>query len=223
MRLDCGVSPSGLPTKFYSTCSVAAQPFAMRMIDASVTFNAEGILRRNICDLTKELICGPQGSSCAKDISTHLDPLGNQAQPRRDRGKANGSIGLSGERGRTRTCDPCLKRALLYQLSYAPTPFQSTLTSRILHLLRRPFMDRSCDPLIFNRHDDDRTTMRSARCTPETSRTPFRAAHEHIRAVPNCTMPLRRSRLKTRSADDRIGLYEFRGVLCLVSERQSRS
>ena len=25
-----------------------------------------------------------------------------------------------GERGRTRTCDPCLKRALLYQLSYAP-------------------------------------------------------------------------------------------------------
>jgi hypothetical protein len=28
----------------------------------------------------------------------------------------------SGERGRIRTCDPCLKRALLYQLSYAPTP-----------------------------------------------------------------------------------------------------
>src|SRR5690348_10917751 len=27
---------------------------------------------------------------------------------------------LNGERGRTRTCDPCLKRALLYQLSYAP-------------------------------------------------------------------------------------------------------
>ena len=27
----------------------------------------------------------------------------------------------NGERGRTRTCDPCLKRALLYQLSYAPT------------------------------------------------------------------------------------------------------
>src|ERR1700674_4483008 len=26
-----------------------------------------------------------------------------------------------GERGRIRTCDPCLKRALLYQLSYAPT------------------------------------------------------------------------------------------------------
>ncbi len=25
-----------------------------------------------------------------------------------------------GERGRARTCDPCLKRALLYQLSYAP-------------------------------------------------------------------------------------------------------
>ena len=31
----------------------------------------------------------------------------------------------SGERGRTRTCDPCLKRALLYQLSYAPTFNQS--------------------------------------------------------------------------------------------------
>jgi hypothetical protein len=27
-----------------------------------------------------------------------------------------------GERGRTRTYDPCLKRALLYQLSYAPAP-----------------------------------------------------------------------------------------------------
>jgi hypothetical protein len=26
----------------------------------------------------------------------------------------------TGERGRIRTCDPCLKRALLYQLSYAP-------------------------------------------------------------------------------------------------------
>jgi hypothetical protein len=25
-----------------------------------------------------------------------------------------------GERGRIRTCDPCLKRALLYHLSYAP-------------------------------------------------------------------------------------------------------
>ena len=30
---------------------------------------------------------------------------------------------VHGERGRTRTCDPCLKRALLYQLSYAPTIF----------------------------------------------------------------------------------------------------
>jgi hypothetical protein len=26
----------------------------------------------------------------------------------------------TGERGRIRTCDPCLKRALLYHLSYAP-------------------------------------------------------------------------------------------------------
>src|ERR1700674_4672841 len=33
-----------------------------------------------------------------------------------------------GERGRTRTCDPCLKRALLYQLSYAPTIIQSNTT-----------------------------------------------------------------------------------------------
>jgi hypothetical protein len=28
-----------------------------------------------------------------------------------------------GERGRNRTCDPRLKRALLYQLSYAPHQF----------------------------------------------------------------------------------------------------
>ena len=28
---------------------------------------------------------------------------------------------ITGERGRIRTCDPCLKRALLYHLSYAPT------------------------------------------------------------------------------------------------------
>jgi hypothetical protein len=31
---------------------------------------------------------------------------------------------VTGERGRIRTCDPCLKRALLYHLSYAPTIFQ---------------------------------------------------------------------------------------------------
>src|SRR5438270_3683125 len=38
---------------------------------------------------------------------------------------------LCGERGRTRTCDPCLKRALLYQLSYAPTIFKgNTFTSQ---------------------------------------------------------------------------------------------
>src|SRR3954451_10400476 len=30
------------------------------------------------------------------------------------------TLRIRGERGRTRTCDPCLKRALLYQLSYAP-------------------------------------------------------------------------------------------------------
>jgi hypothetical protein len=28
---------------------------------------------------------------------------------------------MGGERGRIRTCDPRLKRALLYHLSYAPT------------------------------------------------------------------------------------------------------
>jgi hypothetical protein len=36
-------------------------------------------------------------------------------------------IELLGERGRTRTCDPCLKRALLYQLSYAPISFKILL------------------------------------------------------------------------------------------------
>ncbi len=34
------------------------------------------------------------------------------------------SFGMYGERGRNRTCDPRLKRALLYQLSYAPSPDQ---------------------------------------------------------------------------------------------------
>ena len=33
-----------------------------------------------------------------------------------------GIIWILGERGWTRTIDPCLKRALLCQLSYAPTP-----------------------------------------------------------------------------------------------------
>jgi hypothetical protein len=33
---------------------------------------------------------------------------------------------ISGERGWTRTIDPCLKRALLCQLSYAPSPLVST-------------------------------------------------------------------------------------------------
>src|SRR5271157_4654838 len=35
-----------------------------------------------------------------------------------------------GERGRIRTCDPCLKRALLYQLSYAPTVSNLSQTER---------------------------------------------------------------------------------------------
>src|SRR6202051_47687 len=49
------------------------------------------------------------------------DEAGSGATGSRDR-EAKNRIG--GERGRTRTCDPCLKRALLYQLSYAPTVFQ---------------------------------------------------------------------------------------------------
>ena len=32
-----------------------------------------------------------------------------------------------GGRGRIRTCDPCLKRALLYQLSYAPNSLPDLL------------------------------------------------------------------------------------------------
>ena len=35
-----------------------------------------------------------------------------------------------GERGRIRTCDPCLKRALLYQLSYAPAREMPALRGR---------------------------------------------------------------------------------------------
>ncbi len=35
--------------------------------------------------------------------------------------QSNEPKGVLGERGRIRTCDPCLKRALLYHLSYAPT------------------------------------------------------------------------------------------------------
>ena len=39
---------------------------------------------------------------------------------------------MDGERGRTRTFDPCLKRALLYQLSYAPTHIQFNIGKRVL-------------------------------------------------------------------------------------------
>ena len=42
-----------------------------------------------------------------------------------------------GERGRIRTCDPCLKRALLYQLSYAPTLLQNPITQQIVQPQRR--------------------------------------------------------------------------------------
>jgi hypothetical protein len=34
--------------------------------------------------------------------------------------KSTNDFEVLGERGRIRTCDPCLKRALLYHLSYAP-------------------------------------------------------------------------------------------------------
>ena len=40
---------------------------------------------------------------------------------------------ICGERGRNRTCDPRLKRALLYQLSYAPSPrCMSNKTSNLI-------------------------------------------------------------------------------------------
>jgi hypothetical protein len=38
--------------------------------------------------------------------------------------------GVHGERAGTRTQDPCLKRALLYQLSYAPTVYESNTLER---------------------------------------------------------------------------------------------
>ena len=44
------------------------------------------------------------------------EPAGEILRP-----QAAGPASRSGERGRIRTFDPCLKRALLYQLSYAPT------------------------------------------------------------------------------------------------------
>jgi hypothetical protein len=40
------------------------------------------------------------------------------------------AMGLEyGERGRNRTCDPCIKSALLYRLSYALSQFQSNIFS----------------------------------------------------------------------------------------------
>ena len=41
--------------------------------------------------------------------------------------QSNEPEGVHGERGRIRTCDPCLKRALLYQLSYAPIFYNQAL------------------------------------------------------------------------------------------------
>jgi hypothetical protein len=42
-----------------------------------------------------------------------------------------------GERGRIRTCDPCLKRALLYQLSYAPAFYNQALAAMVLDAWER--------------------------------------------------------------------------------------
>ncbi len=42
---------------------------------------------------------------------------------------------LRGERGWTRTIDPCLKRALLCQLSYAPTFFQFNIGEGVCRTL----------------------------------------------------------------------------------------
>src|ERR1041385_4388291 len=54
---------------------------------------------------------------------------GGKGRGRRQCGRCGETDG-NGERGRIRTCDPCLKRALLYQLSYAPTPLKSNTGRR---------------------------------------------------------------------------------------------
>ena len=48
---------------------------------------------------------------------------GPMAAPMFEKCRSCNPVKANGERGRTRTCDPCLKRALLYQLSYAPISF----------------------------------------------------------------------------------------------------
>src|SRR4051794_24267811 len=58
---------------------------------------------------------------------------------------------VSGERGRIRTCDPRLKRALLYQLSYAPTDsnlpcIQSIKSAQALAETALFGMDAPCQP-----------------------------------------------------------------------------
>ena len=63
-----------------------------------------------------------------------------------------------GERGRIRTCDPCLKRALLYQLSYAPNSFavkyycdSTTLSvAQPLHNFEKLRLDVGCNQLHVN-------------------------------------------------------------------------
>jgi hypothetical protein len=66
---------------------------------------------------------GPVRAGNNSRQSTQIAQLMANAQTNRNR---LFSVGFrmfltDGERGRIRTCDPCLKRALLYQLSYAPT------------------------------------------------------------------------------------------------------
>ncbi len=87
-------------------------------------------------------------------------------------------IRVFGERGWTRTIDPCLKRALLCQLSYAPTLFKS-------NIFQRRFIGTRCDlthlPVCVCRSD---TTAPPRRC---------RAAWRS-----NCCRPRRRSLMVLR-------------------------
>ena len=53
--------------------------------------------------------------------------VGNLHLTQHPHSTSNANDWLGGERGRTRTCDPCLKRALLYQLSYAPIFYNQAL------------------------------------------------------------------------------------------------
>ena len=58
-------------------------------------------------------------------------------------------VGIHGERGRTRTCDPCLKRALLYQLSYAPAPLHDISKPTLLTMRYLTAVWSSSKPRLF--------------------------------------------------------------------------